>query len=150
MTVESTTKTEDERIAEAAALLAGAKPADALEAMLAQQMAAVHDAALRSLKRAAECREQPQIEALYLRKAARLMNLFVRQAEALDRRRAAAGKRAEAVALEAERKARVEAAECRETEERAHLLRSYMPDPPRRRKRNGGAANGARKPAAPP
>ena len=61
-------------------------PRDPLEAMLAAQMAAVHAAAMRALRRAAECTEYPPIEALYLRTAARLLHLFVRQAEALDRR----------------------------------------------------------------
>jgi hypothetical protein len=61
-------------------------PRDPLEAMLVAQMAAVHAAAMRALRRAAECSEHPRIEALYLRTAARLMNLFVRQTEALDRR----------------------------------------------------------------
>ena len=153
MTLENTTKNEDERVAAAAALLAGAESADVLESMLAEQMAAVHEAALRVMERAAECRENPQIEALYLRQAARLMHLFVRQAEALDRRRAAAGKRAEEQALEAERVARVEAGERREAEERAHLLGRFMPEPPRRRKRANGAngtGNGARRGAEPP
>ncbi len=61
-------------------------PRDPLEGMLVAQMAAVHAAAMRCLGRAAECSDHPQIEALYLRTAARLMNLFVRQTEALDRR----------------------------------------------------------------
>ena len=61
-------------------------PRDPLEGMLAAQMTAVHAAAMRCLGRAAECKEHPQIEALYLREASRLLHLFVRQAEALDRR----------------------------------------------------------------
>ena len=59
---------------------------DADEAMLVAQMAAVHAAAMRALRRAAECGAHPQIEALYLRTASRLLHLFVRQSEALDRR----------------------------------------------------------------
>ena len=135
-----------------AELTAGLAPADRLESMLVEQMAAVHEAALRATERAAECKEHPQIEALYLRQAARLMHLFVRQAEALDRRRSNAEKRAQKRALEAERKARVEASDRREAEERARLLRSFMPDPPRRRKRSGGngATNGTRHAAGPP
>lgn len=61
-------------------------PRDPLEGMLVAQMAAVHAAAMRCLCRAAECAEHPQIEASYLRLASRLLHLFVRQAEALDRR----------------------------------------------------------------
>ena len=61
-------------------------PRDPLEAMLIAQMTAVNAAAMRALGRAAECTEHPKIETLYLREAARLMHLFVRQAEALDRR----------------------------------------------------------------
>lgn len=61
-------------------------PRDPLEGMLVAQMAAVHAAAMRALRRAAECTDWPQIEARYLREAARLLHLFVRQAEALDRR----------------------------------------------------------------
>ena len=152
MTQENRLDIDDETAPEAAALLAGAEPADALESMLVKQMAAVHDAALRAVARAAECQDNPQVEALYLRQAARLMHLFVRQAEALDRRRAAAEDRDMARVWEAERKARVEASERREAEERARVLRRYIPDPPRRRNRSGGpdAGNGTRKPAAPP
>ena len=72
--------------AEAAELPAALAPRDALEAMLTAQMAAAHEAALRAMERAAECAEHPQIEALYLRQATRLLHLFVRQTEALDRR----------------------------------------------------------------
>ena len=61
-------------------------PRDPLEGMLVAQMAAVHAAAMRCLGRAAECGGQPQTEALYLREAARLLHLFQRQAETLDRR----------------------------------------------------------------
>ncbi|MDH3230239.1 MAG: hypothetical protein OEN55_10645 [Alphaproteobacteria bacterium] len=74
----------------------GLAPCDPLEAMLVAQMAAGHAAAMRCLGRAAECADRPQIEALYLRLAARLMNLFVRQAEALDRRARRPGRTASA------------------------------------------------------
>ena len=134
----------------AAALLAGG-PGDALEAMLAEQMAAVHEAAGRAMKRAADCADQPQIEALYLRQAARLMHLFVRQAEALDRRRIAAEDRAE----QKERKARFLEKEQREEEER--LFRLGLGPRPRRRPeptdagRNGRRDHGRpRNGAAPP
>jgi hypothetical protein len=79
----------------AAAFLAEARPGDALEAMLIEQTAAVHDAAMRCLSRAAEvAAEHPEIEARYLREAARLLNLFQRQTDALDRRRIKAEDRA--------------------------------------------------------
>jgi hypothetical protein len=114
------------------------EPRDALEAMLAEQMAAVNAAAMRALERAAECKETPQIEALYLRQAARLLHLFTRQTEALDRRRAATGDRAERGAREAY---------FREKEERQEEERLYRvglgPKPRRRPKRPGGRGNGA-------
>jgi hypothetical protein len=114
-------------------------PRDELEAMLAEQMAAVHAAAMRALERAAECtKDHPQIEALYLRQAARLLHLFTRQTEALDRRRAAAGDRAERRAREAY---------LREKEERQEEERLYRvglgPKPRRRPKRPAGRGNGA-------
>ena len=108
----------------AAAFLAEARPADALEAMLAEQMAAVHEAAMRATERAAESAEHPQIEALYLRQAARLMHLFARQTEALDRRRKAAEDRAEVRG----REARVEEKMWRQ--ESAHAKRCGEPAPP--------------------
>ena len=89
------------RAAAALQMMAAAAPRDALEAMLAAQMAAAHGAAMRAMRRAAECTEYPRIEALYARQAARLMDLFMRQTEALERRRrarAAAAVRREAAA----------------------------------------------------
>lgn len=65
------TGSKDIDIAGTAARLAALGPHDALGAMLAEQMAAVHAAALRALERAGACKDQPQIEALYLRLAAR-------------------------------------------------------------------------------
>ena len=82
------------RIAAALQAMAAAAPRDALEAMLAAQMAAAHGAAMRAMKRAAECTDYPHIEALYARQAARLMGLYMRQTEALERRREKAEKRA--------------------------------------------------------
>jgi hypothetical protein len=124
----------------AAELLAALAPRDALEAMLASQMAAAHAAAVRAFERAAECAEHPQIEALYMRQAARLMHLFVRQMEALDKRRAAAEARAEQKA----RAAYFLEKEQREEEERAFRL-DGRPRPRRRRRaeRTGGRGNGA-------
>ncbi len=138
MTAKHRAKIDCGRVATAAAVLDGAAPADALEAMLAEQMAAVHAAALRALDRAAECREHPQIEALHLRQAARLMHLFVRQAEALDRRRGNAEKREMERTWEAERRARITPSDPREAEERERVLRRFLPDPPPRRRRGNG------------
>jgi hypothetical protein len=76
------------KIAAALQTLQAAAPRDPLEAMLAVQMAGCHAAAMRALRRAAECSDYPQIEALYARQAARLMTLFMRQTEALEKRRA--------------------------------------------------------------
>ena len=85
-------------------MMAAAAPRDALEAMLAAQMAAAHGAAMRAMRRAAECTDYPQIEALYARQAARLMGLFMRQMEVLERRHAqAATAEAQAVSREADR-----------------------------------------------
>jgi len=126
-----------------AALLAALAPRDALEAMLTAQMAAVHAAALRAMTRAAECAETPQIEALYARQAARLMHLFVRQMEALERRRAAAEERAEQKAREARflEKAQREEEE-RQRKEDEHLKRWGI-QPRRRPARPGGRGNGS-------
>ena len=123
---------------DAAALLAALAPRDALEAMLAAQMAACHAAALRATKRAAECAEHPQVEALYMRQAARLMHLFVRQMEALDRRRAAADELADQKA----REARVEEAMQREEEARARIFSREPARPRRRPERPGGRGKG--------
>lgn len=121
-------------------------PRDALEAMLAEQMAAVHAAAMRALERTAECKETPQIEALYLRQAARLMHLFVRQTEALDKRRNVAEDRAAQKA----RVARFREKAQREEEERQRKedehLKRWGIRPRRRAARPGGRGNGAAPP----
>ena len=124
-----------------AELLTALAPRDVLDAMLAVQMAAVHAAALRATRRAAECTEQPQIEALYLRQAARLMHLFTRQMEALDRRRIAAEERAKQDAREAyflDKEQREE--EERQQKEDEHLKRWGI-RPRRRSVRPGGRGN---------
>jgi hypothetical protein len=130
--------------------LAALAPRDALEAMLAEQMAAVHAAAMRALERAAECKETPQIEALYLRQAARLLHLFTRQLEARDKRRLAAEERAEQQARAAyflEKEQREE--EERQRKEDEHLKRWGL-RPRRRAKRPGGRGNGSRRKRADP
>lgn len=74
------------RIRAALAMLEGIAPRDGAEGLLAVQMAATHNAALDCLRRAAagqsfEEREQS------LRHAARLLDVYLRQVEALDRYR---------------------------------------------------------------
>jgi len=83
------------------------------------QMAAVHEAALRALRRAEESAGEPETEALYARLAGRLLHLFQRQAKTMARRRETAQLEARAAeAAEAERR-RAEAARRRhELEER--------------------------------
>ena len=110
----------------AAAFRAEARPGDKLEAMLIEQMAAVHEAAMRCLSRAAETgAEHPETEARYLREAARLLNLFQRQSDALDRRRITAEDRAEV----RNRTARVEERMWRQ--EKEHAERWDKRPPPR-------------------
>ena len=143
MTRKNTAKLDGETAAQAAALPATPEPRDDIEAMLAEQMTAVHAAAMRALERAAECKEHPQTEALYLRAAARLLHLFTRQTEALDRRRATAEDRAKREARAAyfrEKEQRQE--EERQRKEDEHLKRWGLP-PRRRPKRPAGRGNGA-------
>ncbi len=117
----------------AAAFLAEARPGDALEAMLIEQMAAVHEAAMRCLSRAAEvAAEHPEIEARYLREAARLLNLFQRQSDALDRRRMTAEDRAG----KRERDARIAEKDWRREREDA---KRWGKRPPKRPARRGPA-----------
>jgi hypothetical protein len=73
---------------------------------------------------------------LYLGQAARLMHLFARQTEALDRRRAAAEERAEQKA----RAAQFLEKDQREEDERAYLM-GLEPKPRRRPGRRGGGAS---------
>jgi hypothetical protein len=123
-----TTEPAPERAAAAAAFLAEATPGDALEAMLVEQMAAVHAAAMRCLSRAEACGEHPEIEARYLREGARLLHLFQRQSDALDRRRIAAEDRAGA----RERTERMEARDWRRETDRAKRTGEPAPPPPPR------------------
>lgn len=71
----------------AVAALEGIAPADELEGMLGVQMIATHNAALECLRRAAK--EQQTFEGRHanLKDAEKLMALYLRQLEALDRRR---------------------------------------------------------------
>jgi len=122
-------------------------PRDPLEAMLAAQMAAVHAAAMRALRRAAECTDHPQIEALYLRTAARLLHLFVRQSEALDRRARRLG-RAGAASGAAQAADAANAADDGQDPDGAEILQAFL-EPliadihARRRARRDAGAEGA-------
>ena len=96
-----------------------ALPDDPLSAMLAVQMAAVHEAALRALRRAEESAGEPETEALYARLAGRLLHLFQRQAKTMARRRETAQLEERAAeAAEAERRRAEAARRRRELEER--------------------------------
>ncbi|MPR12638.1 hypothetical protein [Microvirga tunisiensis] len=76
--------------------LAALKPQDETEGMLAVQMISVHNAALECLRQAV-ARGTPEGQDLSLRQASKLMTVFLRQMEALDRHR---GKGAPAVNVE--------------------------------------------------
>lgn len=76
-----------ERIRAAAAALEGLAPRDELEGMLAAQMVATHAAAMESLRRAIIPIQDGAIRADELRQAARLLALYAKQVEALNRNR---------------------------------------------------------------
>jgi len=89
---------------------------DPLSAMLAVQAAAVHEAALGLLRRAADCAGESDTGAVCARQAARLLHLFVRQVKTLEGRRETA--RLEAQAAEFARREEAELQRRRELEER--------------------------------
>jgi hypothetical protein len=70
----------------ALAALAGLKPADTQEGLLAAHMVAVHDAAMVCLQQAASC-PSPEVRELSHRQALGLLGMYLRQMEALDRHR---------------------------------------------------------------
>ena len=69
------------------AAMRGLAPRDALEGMMATQMAAVHNAAMDCLRRAQSKGQDGQVRDRSFRQATRLAALFARQSETLDRRR---------------------------------------------------------------
>jgi NAD(P)H-hydrate repair Nnr-like enzyme with NAD(P)H-hydrate dehydratase domain len=71
-------------------MLAGIGPAGGIEAMLACQMVAAHEAAMACFARAAIAAAPPERIDREVRHGERLMSLFARQAAALDRLRARA------------------------------------------------------------
>ncbi len=62
-------------------------PRDPIEGMLAAQMVTTHNTALELLRKAGVRHQHRLVADLCLRSAGKLMNLYLRQAEALDRRR---------------------------------------------------------------
>jgi hypothetical protein len=77
---------EDRCSAGAIAALAGIRPQDVREGMLAVQMVLVHNAAVESIRQAM-ARQTPEGQEVGLRQATRLMNMYLRQTETLDRHR---------------------------------------------------------------
>jgi hypothetical protein len=75
------------RINAAVDVLQEIKPQDAVEGMLAVQMVALHNAALECLRRAALPNQTPKCFDMNLRHAQRLTAGYLRQMEALDKRR---------------------------------------------------------------
>ena len=83
------------RLAAARAVLTDINPAPGLEAMLACQMVAAHEAAMACLGRSAAPQAAPEQTDRNLKHAERLMALFTRQMDVLGRHRAREHKRAE-------------------------------------------------------
>ena len=76
------------RIAAARAQLADMAPGDGIEAMLAVQMIATHEASMACLQRAAAGDQSPELCDQNLKHAERLLALYARQMEVLGRHRA--------------------------------------------------------------
>ncbi len=82
------------RLAAARATLAHIDPAPGIEAMLACQMVAAHEAAMACLSRSMAPAAAPELVDQNLKHAERLMALYARQTEVLGRHRAREQKRA--------------------------------------------------------
>jgi hypothetical protein len=76
----------DQRMEAAIAALIAIRPQDALEGSLAVQMVAVHNAALGCLTQFVGAQHSPQ-RFEYIKQAERLMSLYLRQLETLDKHR---------------------------------------------------------------
>src|SRR5688500_8883833 len=76
-----------QRAGEALALLRGIAPQDEMEGVLATQMVATHNAAMDCFRRAALPEQTFGAKDMYWRHAVKLLSTYVRQMEALDRRR---------------------------------------------------------------
>ena len=70
---------------DAAALLEGIDPKDAVEAMLAVQMVTAHNAAMRSMRLASVDGQSPQATEANINRATKLMRTYTAQIEALNR-----------------------------------------------------------------
>ncbi len=75
------------RVEATVAALAGIDARDPQESMLAAQMVATHDTAMQCLARAARPGQSAQVREAATRQAVRLMSLYGRQIDALDRHR---------------------------------------------------------------
>lgn len=82
----STRKDKERAIDAALAAMAGLAPQDEAEGMLAAQMVATHNAALTCLRRGIHAETVPSYE-MNLKHAEKLMGLYARQLEALDKHR---------------------------------------------------------------
>jgi hypothetical protein len=77
----------EENMRGALATLQDIAPSDGLEGMLALQMVAVNQAVVECMRQAASPRASEAVREMSINHATRLMNVFARQLEALDRRR---------------------------------------------------------------
>ena len=75
------------RIGEALTLLQGINPQDETEGMLAAQMVATHHAAIDCLRRAMIPQQNPSARDVNLKHAAKLLAIYTRQLEVLDKHR---------------------------------------------------------------
>lgn len=74
-------------IAATLAALEGIAPADGIEGLLATQMVASHEAAVECLRRAMIPDENVEKRDLFLKQSAKLLQIYMRQVEALDKHR---------------------------------------------------------------
>ncbi len=82
-----TAEERNERIGAAFAALKGIKPQDEIEGMLAAQMIATHNAAMEYLRRAMISDQTTVGIDLYLKHATKLLSLYAKQLETLNRNR---------------------------------------------------------------
>ena len=75
------------RVQAAMAMLEAIGPQDGIEGLLAVQMTATHNAVLECLRRAMLDGEHPAVREQSLKHAAKLLDIYMRQVEALDRHR---------------------------------------------------------------
>jgi hypothetical protein len=76
-----------EHIRSAIAALRGIKPQDEIEGMLATQMVATHSAAMECLRRSMNQNQSFEVRESSLRHAAKLLSIFTKQLETLNRNR---------------------------------------------------------------